>query len=171
MRASVATNLAMKSPITTCYGPILDGKYFTRQHTESLAKGLFRKIPLMINTVRDEGEFFVSSTVETDILSPREFQRRLLPYYTEQELDTLDKLYPVTRDAGTPHPRVAYANLSDIFTEYYFQCPSRKLAQAYASRGLQVFKSYLTHSLGIFSNVPAFSRAGPAHGEYLVHLL
>lgn len=154
----MATNAAAKSPVTTAYGPLLDGRLWTRQARESLKLGKFRKIPIMMNTQSDEGNYFIMNSVNNGLITPDEFKARLLPFMTTNELYGLDQYYPKGGNPKMPH-----YDLSRIFTEYYFQCPHRKLALAYATNGLPVIKSYFTHELGA-SKLPFVPYMGVAHG-------
>jgi carboxylesterase type B len=54
---STRTNNELNSPLTTVYGPIIDNYWVKVQHHESLRTGKFRKVPLLISTAKDEGEF------------------------------------------------------------------------------------------------------------------
>jgi carboxylesterase type B len=54
LKASIEINSAVDNVLGTVYGPFIDGDFIARAHTESLKKGLFRKVPLMINTNLDE---------------------------------------------------------------------------------------------------------------------
>jgi carboxylesterase type B len=51
LKVSIETTEFMNSPLTTPFFPVIDGKYFTRQHSEGLSIGKFRKVPLMVTFI------------------------------------------------------------------------------------------------------------------------
>lgn len=73
---------------------MLDGVHFKRQPYESLKLGLFRKIPLMINTNLDEGNYFLMGKIVSNSLDPDEFTKRLVPFMNSTQFKGLIELYP-----------------------------------------------------------------------------
>jgi carboxylesterase type B len=156
-----------KGPLTTCYGvfelilaPLLDGRHFTRQISDSLDLGLFRKIPLMINTNLDEGQFFVSLKLVDDLEATQDkYLSRLLPYYSQEDFSNLKNIY--TENAPFSESNTG---LIKIVSDYMFQCPSRKMAKAYSKFGEPVIKSLFTQRIGLFQIPPI--KLAVVHGSY-----
>jgi carboxylesterase type B len=63
MAASLQTNTVFNSPLSTIWKPVIDGDIVQRQQLESVERGLFRKIPIMINTNQDEATFFITELI------------------------------------------------------------------------------------------------------------
>lgn len=164
LEASLLTKKEINSPISTAFGPLLDGKIFQRQQHESLRLKLFRKIPMMINTVQDEGVFLTSKIASKEV-SEVDFRRRVIPFLNQTDWLEVNKLYPAD-DSYIPLHNLSQARiwLIKAVTDFYFQCPSRKIAEAYQQAGLPVTKSYLEYELGIYK---LFGVKGVVHGSDL----
>lgn len=165
LQASIDTNAFMHSPIGTAYGPVMDGTFINRQHFESLELGLFRKVPLLITNMRDEGMFFVGSEIVSALMTPYEFIHRTVPFMNQSEFSELHSLYKEDSSGLRNH------NDSDVLSDYYFKCPSRAIATAYAKEGLPVIKSFFSHVIGA-SYIPLLnmifkSDLGASHGTDL----
>jgi hypothetical protein len=65
MAASLQTNTIFKCPLSTIWLPIVDGDMIKYQLHESIQKERFRKIPLMINTNKDEATFFITELIHS----------------------------------------------------------------------------------------------------------
>lgn len=154
LQASIKTNNDVGTVLHTSFGPFVDGFFIRRQHHDSLSSGLFRKIPVMINTNIDEAMFFIP----TDSSLIDSFTRKLFPYMTNEEIHRLKTLYPDDGSALVHH------NVSQILTDFFFQCPARLLAKTYTDAGLPVFKSLFKHELALLT-LPGLSNHGVTHGS------
>lgn len=133
--AGFQTDQIINSPLSTTWGPILDGNIMTMQPYQSLEQGLFRKIPLMMQLAVDEGNFFASKYQKTKN-EAREFRSRVFGYLNHTERRIFRKLYPI---AGN-----SFQNLSVAMTDLFFSCPSRKMARIFTEYGLPVHKVILS---------------------------
>jgi carboxylesterase type B len=145
----------MNTPLTTTWGPVVDGKIITRQHTESIKRGQFRKIPIMLTTSNDEALLFLVGFPLDTKEQANKFARRVFPFMNENDLKTIDKLYPTTNSFSQP--------LDDAMSDFYFNCPARRLAKTYAAHKLPVFKGLFSkvssnqdYSMGLLN--PTFSK-------------
>lgn len=141
--AAIEANAYMSTPFGTAFGPVLDGKFITRQHYESLALGLFRKVPIMLSTTRDEGMYFVGSKIQAGTHAPEDIIQHLIPYLTPEQKKQLHQLYPPDTNS------MMYHNVSNVLGEYCFQCPAVRMARAYEAHGLPVTKIMFSHIIGI----------------------
>jgi carboxylesterase type B len=118
----------------------MDGNLFDRQQYDSLDQGLFRKIPILVSNVRDEGMKFTLNQVKTedDVAS---FLHRLLPFLTEDKMATLHTMYPSEKTSMPFH------NVSQIFSDVLFKCPARKMALTFYKNHLPVTKIMLNYQL------------------------
>jgi carboxylesterase type B len=165
--ASMMINDLAHGPLSTVFGilnylisaPILDGIHFKRQATESLKLGMFRKIPIMINTNSDEGALFF---LKNDVEGPNTYIKRLLPYMNDTELEELKALYS--------EKDIDFADNNDgainVLSDYMFQCPALKMARAYDHFGLPVIKTFFSQRMAILQL--GKSKMPPAHGMYLL---
>jgi carboxylesterase type B len=102
----------------------------------------------MINTNLDEGAFFVRSKLKADNEDVRQiFIRRVLPYYTDEEMAALNKLYSSFEGSNSELGDVD--RVIRILSDYYFHCPSRKMAVAFNSSGLPVIKSFFAQRIAL----------------------
>ena len=116
--ASLRTNKQLNSAILTSYGPVLDGKFIRRQHFDSLRLGLFRKIPLMVSTTKDEGVFLTRAKIlDTKEMTPYEFEHKLFRFFNESDLKVIEKEY--SHDLS--EDGIENYNLSRVATDFYFQ--------------------------------------------------
>jgi carboxylesterase type B len=110
--------------ITTIWGPTIDGTLVPRQHFESLRRGGSpRKISIMVTTVPNECDNFLTSQASTD---PLGFIRRTFPFMNEQHLEELQRHNPL----NVPKPA---ESVSNAMSDYYFQCPARNEAKTYSA--------------------------------------
>ena len=137
----------------------MDGTFINRQHYESVALGLFRKVPLMISNVLDEGMFFIGARIIWGDMTPTSLKTRLLPYFTKEDHAQLDNLYP------TENSVKQYHNLSNVLSDYYFHCPSRRMAIAYRNQGLPVTRTFFKHFLSAASAISQIKNMGVVHGS------
>lgn len=154
--ASMITSKAKGTVLGTAFGPFLEKGFIDQQHHINMKKGLFRKIPLMINTNMNEGSYFAGSYIANE-LKIALFEHRLLPFLTPNENLALQSLYPPDSTRN-----IKYCNASDVLGDFFFQCPSRALAQAYSSQHLPVFKSLFKRKWNVLSLVPNY---GVPHGS------
>ena len=157
LKAAVDTNAAMDSPLTSIYGPVYDGDLIQRPNLESLRLGLYRKIPVLINTNQDEGRYFTTQYMKTEDYANK-WKKRLFGFMNLTDVQGLDRIYP--RD-DSPLP---FNNYSQLLTDFYFQCPGRNLAKSLLRDGVPVYKTMFRHQLGLLS-LPFFPKLGVCHGS------
>jgi carboxylesterase type B len=87
----------------------------------------------MLSTVKDEALFFMADLIFSNATYLAKFRAKLFPFMNDTDFASLDGLYPPT---AYPYEAVASA-----FSDFYFNCPGRRLAQSYSAAGLPVFKA------------------------------
>jgi carboxylesterase type B len=85
------------------------------------------------------------------------FKKKLFPFMSPADIDTLDELYP--KDSSP----LQFHNVTQILTDYFFQCTARNLAQTYTKAGIPVFKSLFKHQWNVLK-IPGLPNYGVSHG-------
>lgn len=156
----------MNIPLSTTWGVIMDNNLVTRQHTEGLNLGLFRRIPLMLTATTEESRFFIPTDFFVTSAQVEIFKSRLFPFMTREELLKLDIIYPDSTG-------ILGHGLVNAMSEFYFICPARKLAKTFSSLGIPVYKALFStfnvsliadHSLGLLNNPFGSTRTPVSHG-------
>lgn len=152
LQAQLDVTATFESPLTTIFQPLLDNKLFTRSPYDALASGQFLRIPLMISTVLDEGNYFTITKVK-DLESSIKFRRSMFKWMTRSEYAQLERIYPNDSE---------FHGSSQMLTDFYFACPARRLATTYAKANLPVYKTFMTHAVGVLQMFKPF---GACHGS------
>jgi para-nitrobenzyl esterase len=117
------------------FGIVLGG-YVQQQATTNLFNGQFSKIPLLLQSTRDEGTFFATSIQTPEAVKP--FIRGATPYFNETTFLKLDELYSVEK-----YPSPLFA-AGDYFGDFVFQCSIKLTSEKYTTQ-TSVFNSIYNH--------------------------
>jgi para-nitrobenzyl esterase len=137
-----------------CYGPVCDGDIIPLQPHEPGAADLWRDVPLLIGTTKDEGTFMLSGDPEFPNVSDDGLIARL------------DGMFgPAGRDMLAAHQRIqpgatAGVIYSAIATELFLRMPSIVTAERKAETGAApVFMYHFTYETSVLGG-----RLGATHG-------
>lgn len=136
--------------------------YVVENHIVALQKGQFSKIPVLLNTDRDEGTFFALLLGATNKRKTNYLFDTLSPIFADR-LDRLFSFYP-------RKTRQAHWQFGEALGDFWFQCPTYFMArmldpqqEVYVSRFNRIIKT--TNILWIEENL-----LGVAHASEVPHL-
>ncbi|KAI9364345.1 Alpha/Beta hydrolase protein [Zopfochytrium polystomum] len=114
------------------FRPYVDGDYIPANPQGRLLTGDFLHVPVLIGTNTDEGTLFTASVATQDDFAA--FVNTSIPGLPRSVLDQAYALYPLADYAAGPAGPAAapFLAAADIFGDFVFQCPSQRLADAYA---------------------------------------
>lgn len=127
----IPPNLNQTRKILT-WQPIIDGKDIVEQPLESIRKGDFKKIPVLLGSIKDEGAVFIMDMIKDPM--PTYQYRSLLYLFLGKESVRFTEYYK-------PHPSDARGAFIDAFGDYFFICANR----AYANALSKQVNTYLFH--------------------------
>jgi carboxylesterase type B len=105
------------------YFPVVDFNILKEQPLKTFLNGRFKKIPLLLSTVKDEGTLFTFPLVKS-VAHIVPVERKLLPFLNATAFERLQELYP-TSDVKSDE---AFKVVGQIYGDVLFQCPSLLLA-------------------------------------------
>lgn len=127
------------------FQPVIDGDLIARPPLETWQKGLFHRVPILTGFQRNEGSLYVDRSMSTGAEFVN-FFRTLLPLLSEDDLATIDELYP---DPAT-HPEspyhddregvgAQYKRVEAAYGHYAYVAPVRQTAEFAAAAGVPVY--------------------------------
>jgi len=153
IRAAPAT--AIKSIVehqALSFNPVPDNITLVSDPASRRVKGNIANIPTLSGTNSQEGRFFEAG--ETNLTEF--YQQYLSPY---------PSIWPILTEAYTSPEEglnTPFEIASQIFTEYFFQCPEALWANASAKVGINTWRYYFNAS---FPDTQVFPEAGVYHGS------
>ncbi len=115
------------------WGPNLDGAFLPLSAADALVSGQFDKVPLIIGTVADEGTIFHHYVIGAiEVVDEIEYREALGRYFQHHVDAIIDRYAP---------DDFASANeaLIEVTTDAFFVCPTRRMARAFSSAGVEKF--------------------------------
>ncbi|KAF2435146.1 carboxylesterase hlo [Tothia fuscella] len=134
------------------FSPIPDNVTLVSNPAERRTSGNIAKIPTLSGTTAQEGRVFQVAVRNLTTFLQQYFSQ------TPELIPQLIEAYP-DGGVGLTTP---YDIASQIFTEYYFQCPEALYAQATADSGIPAWHYYFNAS---FPNTQGFPNAGVYHAS------
>jgi carboxylesterase type B len=120
-------------PLDGSFEPVLD-EYISRDTILAYSSNMFSKIPLLVNTNRDEGDiFFLGSSIPPF--------RQTITNLFRRKLQERDVLEIEARYAGMTPAAQSSALLGDVV----FQCPSVVISESYSRNKLPIYKTFFEH--------------------------
>lgn len=123
------------------FQPVIDGEIIPRPPLDTWRQGKWHRVPIMTGFQRNEGSLYVNKAMSKS----EEFTgffRTLLPLLPEQDVQTIDKLYPdPLTEADSPYKETRngvgaqYMRIERAYGHYAYVAPVRQTAE-FAS-GLQ----------------------------------
>jgi para-nitrobenzyl esterase len=107
--------------------------YIKEQALPRVLAGQVSRIPVLVQTTKDEGTFF-SLSVQSREAVPT-YIRGQSPYFNETTFTNLDQFYSVEK-----YPAPFFA-AGDYFGDLVFQCPVRALSQSFSRQQVPIFNS------------------------------
>ncbi|KAJ4397823.1 hypothetical protein N0V93_002060 [Gnomoniopsis smithogilvyi] len=126
------------------FQPVIDGEIIPRPPLDSWRQGKWHKVPIMTGFQRNEGSLYVNKAMsKSDEFV--EFFRNLLPLLSEEDLTTIDKLYPDPTTIPTS-PYVEdregvgeqYKRIEAAYGHYAYVAPVRQTGE-FASESVPVY--------------------------------
>ncbi|XP_021960157.2 acetylcholinesterase isoform X2 [Folsomia candida] len=132
--------------------PTIDGEFIPRDPMEMLAKGDFKKVPLLIGSNHDEGTYFILYDFIEQFTKegPNCMDNKLF-------LDTVSDVFKNLTNAQQAAIRFQYTHWEDVedpckirdkfnefVADYYFICPTNRFAESYAEHGAPVYYYFFT---------------------------
>ncbi|KAK7734026.1 hypothetical protein SLS53_008021 [Cytospora paraplurivora] len=126
------------------FQPVIDGDIIPRPPLETWRSGKWHKVPIMTGFQRNEGSLYVDKTMSKSEEFVH-FFRELLPLLSEEDLQTIDELYPdpakvpnspykEDRDGVGPQ----YKRIEAAYGHYAYVAPARQTAE-FASSDIPVY--------------------------------
>lgn len=126
------------------FQPVIDGEIIPRPPLDSWRQGKWHKVPIMTGFQRNEGSLYVNKKMSKSEEFV-DFFRNLLPLLSEEDLTTIDKLYPdpatlptspyvEDRDGVGPQ----YKRIEAAYGHYAYVAPVRQTAE-FASESVPVY--------------------------------
>lgn len=117
------------------FQPVIDGEVIPRPPLESWRQGKWHKVPLMTGFQRNEGSLYVPKAMARSEEFTGYF-RDLLPLLSEDDLETIDRLYPdpaTTEDSQYKETRegvgAQYKRIEAAYGHYAYVAPVRQTAE------------------------------------------
>ncbi|KAL4079093.1 sterol esterase [Scleroderma citrinum] len=157
----VPTLLSYES-LATSFHPVVDGIMFKRPGRQSLAEGLYAKIPIIAGDVEDEGTLFslLNVNVTTDQGFVDYVQTNYIPTANETQMQGLAEAYTSDPSQGSPFGTGTnftltpeYKRLAAFQGDYYFQAPRRygvTITSATQNVWSYLFRAQKYNGLGTF---------------------
>ncbi|KAI6117842.1 sterol esterase [Pisolithus croceorrhizus] len=120
--------------LDTSFHPIVDGVMFNSTSRQSLAAGLYAKIPIIGGDVEDEGTLFslLNVNVTTDQQFVEYIQTNYIPAANETQMQGLAAVYTSDPSQGSPFESGSnytltpqYKRIAAFQGDFYFQAPRR----------------------------------------------
>ncbi|EME85427.1 uncharacterized protein MYCFIDRAFT_186051 [Pseudocercospora fijiensis CIRAD86] len=149
--ARMITDVIEKESLT--FNPVWDDFTFFVNAAERRAKGQIPRIPVLGGSNSQEGRIF-----EIGVNSSAAFVAEITANYTPL-VETITAAYPLNATDSGP---TGYEQVSQIFTEYVFQCTQALWANASAAAGIPTWRYYFNAS---FSNTQPAPNLGAFHSS------
>ncbi|KAI5368281.1 putative carboxylesterase, type B, carboxylesterase type B, carboxylesterase type B, active [Septoria linicola] len=138
------------------FNPTFDNKTFFVNAAQRRADGVIPSIPVLGGTNSQEGRIFnVAQNSSTAFLEQ-------ITANTSSLIDAISNAYPLSGFDSGPTP---YDQLSQIFTEYVFQCTAGLWANASAAAGIPTWQYYYNASFSNTQPVPGIQALGAYHSS------
>lgn len=147
------------------FQPVIDGEIIRRRPIDAWREGKWHKVPIMTGFNGNEGSLYVPKTM-SKASEFTGFFHALLPQLTQEDLDTIDSLYPdpeTVPDSIYKEDRLSYGvgpqykRIEAAYAHYAYVAPVRQTAHF---AGQQHVPVYLYHWAAISSVV-----GGASHGD------
>ncbi|KAF8452562.1 Alpha/Beta hydrolase protein [Boletus edulis BED1] len=144
------TPLLSYQALNISWRPLVDGVFLKQSTRQSLSEGKYARVPAILGDVDDEGTLFslYSFNVTTNEQFLDYIQTIFLVGATEDEINSVEKLYPDDPTLGSPYSvgtndtlTPEYKRISSFQGDFYFHVP-RRYALSYLSCTQNVW-SYL----------------------------
>lgn len=134
-KAQIAVFDKYNPSLKWAFQPVIDGDIIPRPPLESWQAGKWHKVPLLTGFQRNEGSLYVNKAMsQSDEFVA--FFRDLLPLLSEEDLQTIDALYPdPTRVADSPYREeragvgAQYKRIEAAYGHYAYVAPVRQTAE------------------------------------------
>jgi para-nitrobenzyl esterase len=152
LRSKTPTELLTKAPPENdtnlsgaSYGPNIDGYVLPGNILSILKSGRQNDVPLMIGTNKNEGNVFISSTINSEASYKAAVQEAF-----GDKADRVLARYPIS-DYGSPR-----AALDALITDTIFLCPARSMTRLIAPRQQKTYVYQFTQNIAILKDLGAF---------------
>lgn len=126
------------------FQPVIDGEIIPRPPLDTWRQGKWHKVPIMTGFQRNEGSLYVDKAMSKSHEFV-DFFRNLLPLLSEEDLATIDSLYPdPATTAGSPYQEdragvgAQYKRIEAAYGHYAYVAPVRQTAE-FASASSPVY--------------------------------
>lgn len=126
------------------FQPVIDGEIIPRPPLDSWRQGKWHKVPIMTGFQRNEGSLYVDKAMSKSGEFV-DFFRNLLPLLSEDDLETIDKLYPdPSTTPSSPYIEdrdgvgAQYKRIEAAYGHYAYVAPVRQTAE-FASETVPVY--------------------------------
>lgn len=126
------------------FQPVIDGEIIPRPPLETWRQGKWHKVPIMTGFQRNEGSLYVDKTMSKSEQFVG-FFRELLPLLSEEDLKTIDELYPDPAKVpespwkeGRDGVGAQYKRIEGAYGHYAYVAPARQTAE-FASSEVPVY--------------------------------
>lgn len=126
------------------FQPVIDGEVIPRPPLETWRQGKWHKVPIMTGFQRNEGSLYVDKAM-SESHEFVDFFRNLLPLLSEEDLETIDRLYPDPATAAdSPYKEsregvgAQYKRIEAAYGHYAYVAPGRQTAE-FASEAAPVY--------------------------------
>lgn len=144
-KAQIAVFDKYNPSLKWAFQPVIDGEIIPRPPLESWKQGKWHKVPIMTGFQRNEGSLYVNKAMSKSEEFV-EFFRDLLPLLAEEDLETIDKLYPdpaTIEDSPYQETRdgvgAQYKRIEAAYGHYAYVAPVRQTAEFASPEGVPVY--------------------------------
>ncbi|XP_077180755.1 uncharacterized protein LOC143831559 isoform X2 [Paroedura picta] len=162
-----------KTVLNLPFVPTTDGDFLPDDPQKLVESRRFQSKPIMVGTTSDEGSFFVYLTAPSShkfnesLLTWEELLMQLnttIPNATEDVIQSIALTYSKAEPEGPAQNRSA---LTQAWGDYFFVCPSNRIATETAKNGIPVYAYTFTHR----TNESSFPEwMGATHGSEVLYL-
>lgn len=138
------------------FSPVFDNRTFFVNAAERRAQGLIPSIPVLGGSNAQEGRVFQVGQNDS-----RPFLEQITAN-NSAAIDAISAAYPLSGFDSGPTP---YDQLSQIYTEYLFQCPAGLWANASAAAGIPTWQYYYNASFSSVQPVAGIQALGVYHSS------
>ncbi|KAI4869892.1 alpha/beta-hydrolase [Hypoxylon rubiginosum] len=116
------------------WNPVIDDDFLTDYTYRMFAHGKFVKIPVIYGDDTNGGTIFTPRDTST-LDESNEFLLQQFPYLTDDQLDTIDEMYPNPNDT-CPSVGCYWRQVSDAYGDLRYMCPTLFISSAMTQHGV-----------------------------------
>lgn len=130
-----------ENPQLFAWNPVIDNDLIVEVPYDAFSNGHFVKVPVIIGDDTNGGTVFTPRKTAT-IDQVNTFLHDQFPLLTDDDLDTIDNLYPNPDESDCPDEGCRWRQVSDAYGQMRYMCPGLTINDHYASSGVNSSWAY-----------------------------